>query len=128
MVFSFLLGIAVDKLKNKKILLNVGVFFVSLSWVFRIFPLSIVFSFIIENIQKYADAILLIPYETKMFEKIKKKQNFLDEFIVIREMMFHLGAAFICFLTGVLVLFCGFEFVIVIFAFVVFSVIQFLYI
>lgn len=91
-VFVYILGYTIDKKKHlKDKILRIGVTTSSLGWIIKSFPTSGVFFFIADNIQKFGDSVARIPYEKTMYNRFKNTKSLADEYVVLREMAYHIG-------------------------------------
>lgn len=95
-IFVLILGSFIDK--HKKIserALKVGVTTTSLGWLLKGLPSSGISFFIADNIQKFGSSIISIPYQKVMYKRFKSIKSFADEYVVIREMAYHMGGGII---------------------------------
>lgn len=103
-IFVLTLGHLVDK--HKKIgekALKVGVTTTSLGWLLKGLPSSGFSFFIADNIQRFGSSIISIPYQKTMYKRFKTIKSFADEYVVIREMAYHIGGGIIMLLLGLII-------------------------
>ncbi len=103
-LFVVLLGKIIDKrrfLKNK--LLGIGVFIASFGWIIKGVSINNIFYFIADNVQKFGDSIVQIPYQKTMYKRFKNVRSLADEYVTIREMAYHIGGGVIIILLALII-------------------------
>jgi len=90
-----------DDAKDK--VLKLGVTTSSLGWLIKGLQTSPITFFIADNIQQFGDSVVSIPFEKTMYKRFKDIKSLADEYVVIREMIYHFSGAFIMFLLAFLI-------------------------
>lgn len=104
-IFVLLIGILIDK--RKKIgneLFTGGVFVASVGWLIKGLPGTGMFYMVVDNIQKFGESMLNVPFDKLLYARFQNTKSLADEYVVIREMAYHFAGAGIMFF---LALFAG---------------------
>ncbi|MBU0976320.1 MAG: MFS transporter [Patescibacteria group bacterium] len=103
-LFVFGLGYFIDKRKHlKDKILRIGVTTSSIGWIIKGLPTSGLFFFVADNIQKFGDIVARIPFEKVMYNRFKSIKSLADEYVVIREMAYHIGGGIIMIILAVII-------------------------
>ncbi|MDD3647031.1 MAG: hypothetical protein PHS44_00825 [Candidatus Dojkabacteria bacterium] len=103
-IFVFTLGYLIDKKKHLKTkILRIGVTTSSIGWIIKGLPTSGLFFFVADNIQKFGDMVARIPFEKAMYNRFKSIKSLADEYVVLREMAYHIGGGLIMIILAIIV-------------------------
>jgi len=90
--FVLIIGRIIDKYRNShNKILRVGVITSSVGWLLKGLPVSTILFFVFDNIQKFGNSIVRVPFEKTMYKRFKYKLNLADEYVVLREVAYSIS-------------------------------------
>lgn len=111
-IFALFLGRLIDKHKKvKDRALKIGTVTSSVGWILKGLPINGFSFFLADNIQKFGDSVVNIPYAKTMYKRFKNIKSFTDEYVVIREMCYHIGGGVVMIFLGLIIAKFNFQYV-----------------
>lgn len=104
LIFTLYIGKIADRLSRRR-LLKFGSILNAAAWFVKVFIKTPFDAFLAHTIFRIAFVSTSIPFRTIMYDKASEDRNFLDRFIVFREMSHNLGRATMFIILGAVFLF-----------------------
>ncbi len=102
-IVLIVLGWGIDnRRKIGRHVLTIGTVTNAIGWLLKGIPSSGVSFFIVDNIQKFGNSIVRIPYEKNMYSRFRNRKDFADEYVTLREIAYHTSGGIIMILLAIL--------------------------